>query len=1049
MPLNRLIRRPILASVISLIIVICGVVAAFNLPVSQFPNISPPSIAIRAQFPGADAETAARVVASQIENQLNGISNLTYMATSTTSTGGITIILTYEVGTDLNVAINEVLNRIYAAMSLLPPIVQKLGVTARKSSPDQLLTVAFYSDPYMDPKFISNYLQRTVENDLLLLPTVGSISVYGTGTYAIRLWLDPNKMQRYGVGVTDIQSVIKDQNQEFFIGRSNAPPFKSDSAENNLSINLMGAQMYSTPEQVANIVLKNNGDEVVRIKDIGRVELGANAYNTIAEINFRDEFDKFRFYPCSIMQIYLTPGANQLKAKQQIMQRLQQDEKSFPYGIRYRIANDNSRFVAASVKNVIETLEIAFVLVGLVILIFLQSWRASLIAICTIPVSIIGTLACLYIFGFSLNTLSLFALILAIGIVVDDAIVIVENIQRLGAKYPQKSLAKVIAITLREVMSAVIAIVLVLSVVFVPIMGLGGISGIMYRQFAVTIACAVILSGICALTFTPALSNLLLKSEGHISLENCFDRWFNKLTNTYVRMAEYIILKRKFAILIWFAIIFITCGLFKIISTDFVPLEDQGVIMASINLPSTSSLKNTQQTVNRLMEKLTANSNIDSVLSVVGLDTLDSGGQKAYAASLFISLKEWGKRHGKHSSADSVIKEVNRLNKGLTGVTIRAFNQPPMRGLSTTGGVEFYLEDRVVGDPHQLEGVADKLIERLKKHKEIANVYQTLDTNTLQISLMPDIAMAKFYGVNLQNIYNALQTMYSNNNVNYAYLMQDLIWVIMEADYKYRATVDGLRNISVMSNNGNMVPINSMVKVNEGRNAQVVQRFNNYIATKIVATPARGYTLGDVMQIINNEAVNIPKGYDYEWFGTSFQMKQSQKTSFIAFIASFIMIYLVLAALFEMWRLPLVVLMGVPFALFGAAVILLISGEPNDLYFQISLIALLGLSAKNIILLVEFALQHFNAGYSAANSAIHALRIRFRPIVMTSVTFICGTLPLVFAHGAGANAQHSVGMGIIGGIIGSVFLATLLTPVYFVIIMSGYKPKVIANEDSL
>ena len=1037
MKLNKLIHRPILASVISLIIVICGAVAAFNLPVSQFPNISPPSISIRAQFPGADAETSARVVAAQIENHLNGMSNLLYMATTTSATGGISINLTYEVGTDLNDAIDEVLNRIYASMSLLPPVVQKLGVTARKSSPDQLMSVAFYSDPYLEPKFVSNYLQRTVENDLLLLPTVGTISVFGTGVFAIRVWLDPNKMQYYGVGVTDIQSVIKDQNQEFVIGRSNAPP--SNDGASTMSINLKGSEMYSTPEQVANIVLKNSGNQIVRIKDVARVEMGASSYNTMSEIDFRDKNGKFNFYTSSIMQIYLVPNANQIEAKKQILQRLEQDEKSFPYGLHYRITNDNSRFVEASVHNVINTLYIAFVLVGIVILLFLQNWRASLIAICSIPVAIIGTLAFLYLFGFSLNTLSLFALVLAIGIVVDDAIVIIENIERLRNQYPDKKLSLIIELTLKEVMSAVIAIVLVLSVVFVPIMALGGVSGIMYRQFAVTIACAVVLSGVSALTFTPALSKLILKNHVKKIKLNKFDRGFQKLTDFYVKTAGKMIDHPKAACIVWLTIIVITIGIFKNVSTDFVPLEDQGVVMATINLPTSSSLGDTKATVNNLMEKLTKNPNIDSVLTIVGMDFLDSGGQKAYAASFFISLKDWKLRHGKNSSADSIIKQVNRLNKGLTGVTIRAFNQPPMRGLSTTGGAEFYLEDKVVGNPHILQGVADDLIKRLKKHKEIANSYQTLDTNVLQISLQPNIAMAKFYGVNLQDIYNAMQTMYSNNNVNFVYIMQDLAWIIMEADYPFRATIDGLRNVYVSNDRGIQVPIDSLVKESETRNAPVVQRFNGFIATKITVTPNKGYTLGDVIQVISSELVTIPKGYDYEWFGTSFQLKQSQKTSFIAFIAAFIMIYLVLAALFEMWRLPLVVLMGVPFALFGSGMILLVSMKPNDLYFQISLIALLGLSAKNIILLVEFALQHFNSGHSPKDSALHALRERFRPIVMTSVTFICGTLPLVFARGAGANAEHSVGLGIIGGIIGSVFLATTLTPAFFVLIIAKKK----------
>ncbi len=1042
MRLNIFIRRPILATVISLIIMLCGAVALYNLPVSQFPDISPPSISISASYPGANAETAAKVVAAQIENQMNGVSNLMYMATSTSSTGNISITLTYNVGTNLNYAINEVLNRLYAAMPLLPSVVQKMGVTARKSSPDMLLTISYYSDPYLDPKFVSNYLQRTVENDLLLLPTVGTVSVFGTGSYAIRLWLDPNKMQRYSVSVNDIEAAINDQNEEYIVGRSNSVPtggIKND--QTATTINILGQGMYSTPAQFANIVIRNNGNETIRVKDVARVELGASTYNTIAEVNFRDEHNKFKHYPCSIMQIYLQPGANQLQAKQEIIDKLNEDSKRFPFGLHYKINVDNSRFVAASVENVVDTLKVAFVLVGIVIFVFLQNWRASLIAICSIPVSIIGTMACLYIFGFSLNTLSLFAMILAIGIVVDDAIVIVENIERLRVENPDWGLRQVIEETMHEVFSAIVAIVLVLSVVFIPVMALGGLSGIMYRQFAVTIACAVVLSGISALTFTPAISHLILKSSEHkISWLLWFDRFFEWLTDIYVGIADFLVKHKKTSVVVWFAVVFGMVAMFKSISMGFVPGEDQGLIFATINLPSSSSLQETKTTVNKLIEKLTKNPNIDSVVSVAGLDFLDFGNQKTYAASFFISLKDWSERRGKNAQADDIIKQINYLGAGVPGIILRAFNQPPIRGLSTTGGLEFYIEDRVVGDPRKLQAVVNQFLARMRKHKEVLNGFQTLDTNVLEMSILPDIDRAKFYGVNLNSIYNSIQTLYSNNNVNYAYIMQDLVWVIMEADYRYRATINNLDNVFVHSSTTNqMVPINSVVNVSEGRDAQVIQRFNDYIASKVILNPAPGYSMGDVMKIVQEEINTIPKGYNYEWYGTSYQLKLSQSTSGLAFVFSLIMIYLVLAALYEMWRLPVVVILGIPCALFGSALILLLSGKNNDLYFQISLIALLGLSAKNIILLTEFALQHYRTGASAEESAIYSLKLRFRPIVMTSVTFIFGTLPLVFATGAGANAQHSVGMGIIGGILGSVLIGTLLTPVFFAMIMKRSK----------
>lgn len=1039
MNLNIFIRRPVMATVISLIITLCGMVALFNLPVAQFPNISPPTISVSASYPGANAETGAKVVASQIENQLNGVSNLMYMVTSTTSTGNISITLYYNVGTDTDYAINEVLNRLQAAMSLLPTTVQTQGVTARKSSPDMLMLVAFYSDPYIDPLWVGDYLQRTVENELLLLTTVGSVSVFGSGEYAINIWLDPNKMQKYSVSVDDMQKVIKDQNGEYVVGRSNTVP---DNTKNN-SYNILGQSMYSTPQQFENIVIRNNGMETVKIKDVARVALGSNNYNTIGTLNFREESGDFKNYPATMMMVFTQPNANQLDARRQVLSTIEQASKSFPNGLKYRVTLDNSKFVASSVKNVDETLKIAFVLVSIIIFIFLQNWRASLIAVCSVPVSVIGTMACLYLLGYSLNTLSLFALILAIGIVVDDAIVIVENIERLREEHPELGLRQVIEMTMREVLGAIIAIILVLSVVFIPAMTLGGLSGIMYRQFAVTIACAVVLSGIVALTFTPAISYMILtKDFKKPQFLAWFDRGFEKLTNFYIQLASYLVFHRKQALLFW-AVLVISMGvMFKTISVGFVPNEDQGLIFSTLTLPSASSLQQTKSTVDEMVKELTKNPYIDNITSVVGLDFLDFNSQKTYAATLFVVLKDWSKRTTPDSSADYIINQINKLGKGKPGVVVRAFNQPAIRGLSTTGGVEFFIEDRVVGDPQKLQLIAKDFIQRLMKHKEIAGGFQTLDTNVLDISILPNIDMVKYYGVNLTALNNAIQAMYSSAYVNYAYIMQDLSWVIMEADYKFRASIQNLNNVFVHSEKtAKMVPVSSVVNVSYGRDAQVIQRFNDYFASKVTLMPAPGYSMSDVMKIVNQEAANLPNGYDYDWYGTSYQQQQSQSTSTIAFCFSLIMIYLVLAALYGKWRLPLVVLLGIPCALFGSAVILLLSGKDNDLYFQISLIALLGLSAKNIILLTEFALQHFKVGHSTIDSAIYALKLRFRPIVMTSVTFIFGTLPLVFASGAGANAQHSVGLGIIGGILGSVLIGTLLTPAFFVMIMKDHKNK--------
>lgn len=1029
------IYRPILSSVISIITALCGLVALFNLPVSQFPNLSPPSISIRTSFPGANAETAASVVGTQIEGMLNGVPNLLYM-TSNSSTGKISINMTFEVGTDLNSAINDVLNRLYAAKDLLPAVVQQLGITARKSSPDNLMMIAFYAEPYRDPTWISSYLQRTIVNDLELIPSVGQVNVFGAGRFVITAWLDPNKMQRYGIGVSDIKAAINDQNQEYVVGRMNSAP---DDNENQLAINIIGQQMYSTTDELANVILRNDNNETVRLKDIARIAMSSNDFTTTSYAYFRDKQGSFKRYQIVTMAISLLPGANELLAKKQILQKLEQESKHFPSGINYRITQDNSRFIAASIDNVVTTIIIAFFLVAVILLLFLQSWRASLVAICAIPVSILGTMACLYVFGFSLNTLSLFAMILAVGIVVDDAIVIVENIERIRNEHPEMSLYRVIEQALDEVAGAVVAIVLVLSVVFVPVLMLKGLSGIMYRQFAATIASAVVISGINALTFIPALCSILLKKSHSISVQRgfflVFNRQFAKLNHFYVRVAECLILMKKTVFFIWLVIILAMIGMYKIISVGFIPNEDQGLLFASLSLPTSYTLEETQKQTTALIAKLTNNSNIDSVVSISGVDFLDSGSSKSNSASISVILKDWTERSGVHQTANSVIHQIETLSRRFHGMTARAYNQPPIRGLSTTGGVEFYVEDRVVGDPAKLEEICNQLIKRLQSHREIADAYQTLNTHSLQIKVEPDIDRAKYYGVNLQNYYNALQATYTNTPVNFAYIMQDQSWVYLQADAPYRMSINNLDNVYVKSSNNSMVPLAAISTVTSGTAAKVIQHFNGYLASRIIVKPASKYSMGDAMNVITEEAAKLPKGYYYDWFGTSFQQQQSQSNSILAFAFSLAMIYLVLAALYEMWRLPIVVLLGVPAALFGAAIILLLSGKENDLYFQISLIALLGLAAKNIILLVEFALQWMKQGHGVRDSAIHALRIRFRPIIMTSITFIAGTIPLVIADGAGANAQHSVGFGIIGGMLGSVLIATLLTPAFFNLVM--------------
>lgn len=1041
---NIFINRPILASVISIIIALCGLVAVFNLPVEQYPQISPPSIVISASYPGASADTVAKSIAAQFENKLNGVSNVIYMTSSSTGSGSVSIRLTFAVGTNLNIAVNEVLNRVYATMPLLPGVVQQLGVSVRRSSPDMLMTLDFYNNGgAFDELYLSNYINRTVYNDISLVPGVGTAGVYGN-TYAMRVWLDINKMASLNVTTNDIVNAIKEQSNEYIVGRTSSMPTKNA----QLTVNVMGSEMYTTPEQFRNIIIRAYKNQLVRIKDVARVELGGYQYSVIPQVDFIQNGKPVQKRAVGMM-IMMDPDANQLQVKQAVLATLARDAKNFPPGIGYHVSFDASQFVSASLTNVKIALRDAFILVALVILLFLQNWRASFIALTTVPVSVLGSFALLYIFGYSINTLTLFALILAIGIVVDDAIVVVENIERLKLEYPDMKIKRIVQLAMNQVFGAIIAICLVLSVVFVPVMALTGLSGVLYRQFAITISFTVIISAICALTLTPAISALMLNRHQHITkLGQKFNDWFAMVTNFYVTVAAKIIDWGKYSLLVLVLVIGTVVAIYTIIPLSFVPNEDQGYFIAQIDLPTSSSLETTKDVAEKIaaqiMQKQPA---VAEVTQLIGLNFLNASGLTSYSAAIIVRLNNWSMRTKKGEDVDSLIKYTNDLANQYKNVTITAFNQPPIRGLSTTGGVEFYLEDRAGGNIMEFGQVADDFDKILMKHKEIAKASHLLNTNVEQISVLPDVDKAKFYGVNITNIYNTIQSVYSTTNANMTFLMQGLIWVMLQGESTFRKSIENLRGIYVRNNKGSLVPAASLVKVSFYKAPQVVERFNDYPATKEIVVPAKGYSSGQIMQIVADEIRKLPPGYSFEWFGSSYQQSQSQHTSALAFVFSFGMIYLVLCALYEMWRLPLVVLMGVPFALFGSGVILLLRHQPNDLYFQISLIALLGLSAKNIILLIEFALKRFNQGYSAKDSALYALELRFRPIVMTSITFIMGALPLVFATGAGANAEHSVGTGIIGGMLGSVILGTLFTPAYFVLIMKNYKKCVAKDQD--
>jgi hydrophobe/amphiphile efflux-1 (HAE1) family protein len=1040
--LRFFINNPVFSAVISIIIVLCGLVSISNLPLAEYPNIAPPTITISAHYPGANAETIQKTVASPIEDQVNGANQMIYMNSVMSGNGDYNLVITFATGTNLNAVIGDVLNRLNTALPMLPQIVQNLGVTMRKSSQNLLMSISMHGNGQVDQVYLSNYVYRAVYTELVRVKGVGDVELVGARTYSMRIWLDPNKMAKLGITLNQVEQAINEQNVQVAVGQVAAPPSTGASL---MAINLVGQSYYSDPRQFEEIIIRTQGIQYIRIKDIARVELGAFSYDTINKLNQESTIG---------LQIYLDPSANQIAAQKAILTAFHKLEKQFPAGISYTIAFDNTKFVHQALKNVTKTLRDACVLVVLVVFLFLQKLRATLIPILTIPVAVLGTFAGMYLLGFSINNLTLFGLILSIGIVVDDSIVVIENVERIMQQQRCTALTASIK-SMEEVASALIAIVLVLCCAFIPSAFLGGLAGILYQQFAVTIAISVVLSGIVALTLTPSLCAILLQPKDNSKLANQpqqkrpqpwiqhffyrFNHSFAWITELYITAVKALLRWRMPFILIFALGLILTALIYYFLPLGFIPNEDKGFFMTQITLPNNASLNRTEQVTAQFVQHLLSDKkNVTNTISLIGRDDLHAGAIKTNVATVMTNLVNWDQRK---AEVNQLLTAANAYGASLKDANLIAYNQPAIDGISNTNGVEMYLQDKVNGNYYLLDAYAQKITAALNRSPLVAKSYYTFNPYTQAFKIIVDIERAKFYGLAIMDIYNTLEAIYGPDLVNYFYRMGDLFWVTLQGDYAYRRSPEQLSNILVKNESGFMVPVNSLVKTKMITAPDVIERFNDYLATKIVVEPQNGATITQIMQLMQQVTVKIiPREYSYTWYGVSYQQDSGGTTSAFAFAFGLIMIFLVLAGQFEMWRLPLVVIMGVPFALFGAGIILWLRGLDNDLYFQISLITLLGLSAKNSILITEFALEHWRAGMSTVDAVVLAARERFRPIIMTSLAFILGALPLALAHGANSNAEHSVGTGIIGGMLGSTLIAIIFIPLFFVLIM-GNKPR--------
>ena len=1013
------INRPIFASVISIIIVIAGLVASQVLPVAQYPQIAPPTVLITATYPGASAETLAKTVAAPIEEQLNGVESMVYFTSSASANGMVTITATFEVGTNVDMAAVNVNNRVKAAEPRLPEEVRRNGVIVQKRSNDILKVISLKSEEgKYNTLFLSNYASLNIVDELKRVKGVGDVTIFGAQDYSMRVWLKPDRMAQLGLTTTDVANAIRAQNAQNAAGKIGQEPAPNDQ---QLVYTVTAKGRLLTPEEFGNIVIRASGPGgALRVKDVARIELGAYSYDQSVSLDGN---------PTIGMGVFLQTGANALEVAARVRDKLQELKQKFPEGMDYVIPFDTTRFVSASIDEVLKTLVEAMLLVLAVVYIFLQSWRATLIPMVAVPISLIGTFAGLWLFGFSINTLTLFAMVLAIGIVVDDAIVVLENVERLMAeeKLPPKQAA---IKAMHQVTGALIAIVLVLCAVFVPVAFLGGIAGQLYKQFAVTVAVSVVLSGIVALTLTPALCALLLKAQHtENKLFAPFNRMFERLTGSYTRAVGFTLKHRIVGGLVFVAVIGATAGLFRIIPGSFVPAEDQGYLISALMLPDGATIKRTQQTGAGMREMISQDPAVRHVFVVSGFDLI-GGGNKPNAGTIFIPLKDWKERDAKAQDLAGKFMGMGMMQPD--GMAL-VFNPPPIMGLGSAGGFDVYVQNRLDGDAKKLNEVVQNFMAELQKHPEFTRVSTFFRPTVPQLFVEVDEPKALALGLSLTDVYSTLQstmgTLYVNdfNKAGRVYRVQ------LQAEANYRMKPDDIGKVYVRSTTTNaMIPLSAISKVKNVVGPEQVERFNGFIAAKIMGDSKPGISSGDAIRIVEEvAAATLPDGYGIAWTGQAFQEKRSSGSSLQAFGFAIIMVFLILAAQYEKWSLPVAVVMAVPFALMGALTAIWLRGMPNDIYFQIGLVVLIGLASKNAILIVEFAAQKYAEGMSAADAAIEAARLRLRPIIMTSLAFVLGVFPLVKATGAGAAARQSMGTGVFGGMLAATFIATLFIPLFF------------------
>lgn len=1033
------IDRPVFAIVLAIIITLLGTIAGFSLPIAQYPNITKPRISVNTNYVGASADIVEKAVAQTIEQKVSGVENMLNMSSVSTSSGEYKLNVEFNLEKNADIASVEVQNRVSQATSSLPSEVSGYGVTTAKESAETIMYFGLYSPKNTyDAMFLRTYADANFLDAVKRVKGVSTVGEYGP-EYAVRIWLNPEKMAQLGVTVTDVSNAIKTQNVQAAVGSIGNRP---TTAEQERTYSASAQGRLNTPEEFGNVIIRSNNGDNLKLKDIATIKEGPRNDLITSKLNGGDSV---------VFPVSLTSDANAIETVKNIREVLKDAESRFPDDMKLVVIQDNTQFITESLEKVAHTFVEALILVILVVFMFLGSWRATLIPILAVPVSLVGTFASFVILGFTINTLTAFAMILAIGLVVDDAIVVVEavehHIQENGMS-PKEATYR----AMNEVSGPVVAIAFVLSAVFIPVAFTGGTVGELYKQFAITISVSMMLSAIVALSLTPALCSLLLvkKEEapkGFIGKAvKAFDDWFARTLAKYVKNVEGCIRKSKL-ILTCLAIVVICIGfLAKATPTGFVPNEDQGMTAVSIALPEGASSNRTEQIMAGLAQKMRKLPGVKNVMEVSGIDIL-SMGQKANAGLAVVTMEDYSKRS---NSVQDIIPMIFGMGAQIPDATVMAFQPPSLPGASSTGTLSLYLMNLGGEDVNTMGERANEFLAACRKRPEIGMLYTTLNTNTPMYQFEVDRDKAQSMNVPVSTVYSALQAFLGGNEINDINNFGRTWKVVMQADEKYRTGVEDMRYFFVRSNDGQSIPLNTLVKPVPKNSSVVMTRFNGASAIKISGDPASGYSSGQAMTAIEEVAKEVlPNTYTYEWTGQSLDEIEAGSRSTQIFIISLIFVFLCLAALYESWTIPLAVLLSVPSAVFGCFLVQYARGLQNDVYMQIGLITLIGLAAKNAILIVEYAKMNMEQGMDVVHAAIEAAHVRLRPILMTSFAFILGCLPLAIATGPGAGARVSMGNAVVGGMTIATLFGIFLIPVLFVVVERFFSRKKKNPDDNV